>query len=83
MQKLSETQTAALNTIKAAGGVLNYQIDLYGFAQPGAARSDRIEMNTAKALIKRGLLVCTAEKTDGHGRTLIDQITLVGCDGKI
>lgn len=75
MAKLSPTQDQAVSLLSAAGGVLDYQLDLYGFAKPGASRAERIGMNTAKALVRAGVAKSTRTKPSRRG-DLIDQLTL-------
>jgi len=76
MAKLSTTQEKAVEILSATGGVLDYQAELFGFAMPGASREDRIVMNTAKALVRIGVVKVTRTKPSRHG-DLIDQITFV------
>lgn len=75
MAKLSQTQEHAVEILSATGGILDYQAKLFGFALPGANRDDRIVMNTAKALVRLGVVKVTRTK-HSHRGDLIDQITL-------
>lgn len=75
MKKLTPVQDEALQLLQAAGGALDYQADLYGFAAPGAPRSERVVMGTAKALIAAGLVIATRTK-QLRGKGIPDQIRL-------
>lgn len=75
MAKLTPTQEHAVSLLIAADGPLDYQGDLFGFARPGAGRDDRIGMNTAKALVRRGVVTVTKTKPSRWG-DLIEQIAL-------
>tara|TARA_Y100000310_G_scaffold345644_1_gene467661 strand:+ start:6613 stop:6867 length:255 start_codon:yes stop_codon:yes gene_type:complete len=73
--KLTPHQEKALQQLRLAGGTLDYQPEIYGFAVPGALRSERIQMATAKALVDRELVVASRTK-EMRGRQVIDQIQL-------
>lgn len=77
MKPLSASEIRALELLKAAGGKLSYQRDVFGFGVPGGARCDRIVMQTAKALINRGLAIATRTITDSNGRVHIDELSQV------
>lgn len=77
MKPLSASEARALGSLNAAGGTLGYQKDVFGFGAPGGARKERIVMQTAKALINRGLAVATRTIKDSEGRTHIDEISLI------
>ena len=75
MKKLTPVQDEALQLLQAAGGALDYQAALYGFAAPGALRSERVVMGTAKALITTGLVVVTRTK-QLRGKDIPDRLEL-------
>lgn len=75
-KKLTSTQVNALELLRAAGGALDYRADLFGFAAPGAPRSARVVMGTAKALIAAGLVRVTRTKPM-RGHDVPDRLELV------
>lgn len=75
MAQLTVTQQEALQVLEEAKSPLDYRADLFGFAAPGADRSSRIQMATAKALVARGLAVATRTRKL-RGNDVIDQIAL-------
>lgn len=77
MKPLSVSEERALASLKAAGGILSYQRDVYGFGLPGGERSDRIVMQTAKSLINKDLAVATRTVKDEYGREHIDELSLI------
>jgi len=77
MKPLSVSEERALASLKAAGGVLSYQRDVYGFGVAGGDRSARIVMQTAKSLINKGLAVATRTVKDEKGREHIDELSLI------
>jgi hypothetical protein len=76
MPKLTPSQEQALALLKAAGGALDYHRDVFAFAEsPEVARDQRIGMQTAQALLRRGLVV--AERTkEVRGKQVADRIAL-------
>jgi hypothetical protein len=74
--KLTPTQEQALALLKQVGGALDYQLDIFGFAEsPAASREQRIQMQTAKTLLRLGLVV--AERTkEVRGKQVADRIAL-------
>jgi hypothetical protein len=77
--KLTPAQVTALALLRDAGGALDYQPELYGFAAPGAAREARLVMGTAKALIAAGLVRVTRTKPM-RGHDVPDRLELADCD---
>lgn len=73
---LSPTQVKALDLLQAAGGRLDYEPRLFGFAKPDAVRGDSVPMVTAKALISAGLVNVTRTKLL-RGKDVPDQLELV------
>lgn len=77
MPKLTPSQEQALALLEAAGGALDYQRELWAFAEgPEADRDRRINMQTAKALLRRGLVVADRKK-EVRGKEVADRIALV------
>lgn len=74
-KKLTPSQEQALELLKQAGGKLDYQAPIYGFAVHGAPRSERIVMGTAKALIAAGLVRASRTK-NLRGNEVPDQLEL-------
>jgi hypothetical protein len=73
--KLTPAQVTALELLRAAGGGLDYRPELYAFALPGAARSGRVVMGTAKSLIAAGLVHATRTKPM-RGKDVPDRLEL-------
>jgi len=74
-RKLTTAQTSALDLLRASGGGLDYCPDVYGFAVPGAPRSARIVMGTAKALVDAGLVHVSRTKPL-RGKDVPDRLEL-------
>lgn len=73
---LSSSQHEALDLLRSAGGALDYQREVYGFAaEPDAPRGQRIQMQTAKALINKRLVVVERTK-ELRGKQVPDRISL-------
>ncbi len=75
-KSLTSAQAAALKLLRDTGGALDYQPDLFGFAIPGATRSSRVVMGTAKALIAAGVVHVTRTKIM-RGQAVADRLELV------
>jgi hypothetical protein len=72
---LSPHQEQALKLLQAAGGRLDYQPRLFGFAKLDAVRGEHVPMVTAKALIRAGLVNVTRTKPL-RGKDIPDQLEL-------
>lgn len=76
MSKCTTAQEQALTLLEAAGGGLDYRREVFAFAEsPEAPRDQRIQMQTAQALIREGVVV--AERTkELRGKLVPDRIAL-------
>ena len=78
MQNLTLTQNEmqAIKILKQAGGTLDYNGELKGFAQTGAAPEDCIRLVVAKDLLSIGVVQATKSFKRMH-RQMLMQIKLV------
>jgi hypothetical protein len=79
MPTKSPAQLHALALLRTAGGYLDYQPTVFGFAQHGAARVDRVQMVTAQALIRAGLVIASRTRLL-RGRAVPDRLELVDAE---
>lgn len=73
---ISEAKLKAIQSIEAAGGVLDYQRGIKGFGVLGCEKTDRIVIQKANQLINMGLIEASRFVVDRKGNAYIDQIIL-------